>query len=409
MHVTGIIAEYNPFHNGHAYQLRRIREMHPDTIIAVAMSGSIVQRGTPAVLDKWRRAELAIAGGCDLVCELPFLFACRSAQDFARGGVRLLAALGIDTLAFGAESDDLAALSRIAAAIDAPETQERTGYFLRAGKSYAQALTAALQAAGLAKRNELHEANNILAVEYLRALRSTRIEPLLILRRGAGYHATKLQAMASATAIRQAMQEASPDWEALASALPQATYQALRSAFPQEIPSPDALLRALRLRLLTMDEAAQSRQYGLSAGEGLENRLQKAAAHAATTEDFLQGVVTSRYPRSRIRRLIPQLLLQTPRDLVAAADSQGPLYLRVLACSERGRLLLRRTRRTGTLPLITKLSAVLHSGDRLHFRKLTPLQQQLAFDTWATELRTLSLPSLTGADDFTRSPSFWKS
>ena len=255
--------------------------------------------------------------------ELPFLFACRSAQDFARGGVRLLAALGIDTLAFGAESDDLDALSRIAAAIDAPETQERTGYFLRAGKSYAQALTAALQAAGLAKGNELHEANNILAVEYLRALRSTRIEPLLILRRGAGYHATKLQAMASATAIRQAMQEASPDWEALASALPQATYQALRSAFPQEIPSPDALLQALRLRLLTMDEAAQSRQYGLSAGEGLENRLQKAAAHAATTEDFLQGVITSRYPRSRIRRLIPHLLLQTPRDLVAAADSQG--------------------------------------------------------------------------------------
>lgn len=408
MHVTGIIAEYNPFHHGHAYQLRRIREKRPDTIIAVAMSGSIVQRGTPAVLDKWQRAELAIAGGCDLVCELPFLFACRSAQDFARGGVRLLTALGIDALAFGAECDDLSHLRGLAAAIDAPETQECTGRLIREGKSYAQALTAALQSHGIARGPELHEANNILAIEYLRALRGTKIQPLLIPRRGAGYHATDLQELASATAIRKALRAKAPDWDALAAATPPQTLRALQQVFPQAIPEPDELFRALRLRLLTLGHDDLAAQYGLPAGEGIENRLQEAAKNARSTEDFLQGVVTSRYARSRVQRLIPHLLLKTPRTLVAAADESGPCYLRVLACSERGRLLLRRAKQEGALPLVTKVGPVLHSRDRLRLPELPLAKQMLAFDTLATGLRTLTLPDLAAPDDFTRSPYFQK-
>ncbi|WP_303105243.1 nucleotidyltransferase family protein [uncultured Mitsuokella sp.] len=408
MHVTGIIAEYNPFHNGHAYQLRRIREKRPDTIIAVAMSGSIVQRGTPAVLDKWQRAELAIAGGCDLVCELPFLFACRSAQDFARGGVRLLMSLGISALAFGAESDDLGHLHALAAAIDAPETQERTGRLIREGKSYAQALTAALQGLGFARGPELHEANNILAVEYLRALRGTAVPPFLIQRRGAGYHEADLQELASATAIRQALRTKTPDWTALAAAMPPGTLRVLQEAFPGAIPEPDALLRALKLRLLTLSRDDLMAQYGLPAGEGIENRLQEAAGRAKSTGDFLQGVVTSRYAKSRIQRLIPHLLLQTPRALVAAADEKGPCYLRVLACSARGRLLLRRVKCESPLPLITKVGPFLHSRDRLRLPELPLERQMLAFDTFATELRTLTLPELSAPDDFTRSPRFFK-
>ena len=108
MHVTGIIAEYNPFHCGHQYQIRRIREAIPESAIIAIMSGSFCQRGQAAMLDKWTRAELAVREGCDLVLELPFVFACRSAQDFARGGIRLLQRLSIvHTLAFGAETDCL--------------------------------------------------------------------------------------------------------------------------------------------------------------------------------------------------------------------------------------------------------------------------------------------------------------
>ncbi|MBQ1613948.1 MAG: nucleotidyltransferase family protein, partial [Selenomonas sp.] len=118
MQVTGIIAEYNPFHNGHLYQINKIRTQSDARIIAV-MSGSFTQRGEATLLDKWERARLAVLCGCDLVLELPFVFACRSAQDFARGGVTLLSRLGIvDTLAFGAEHDDITALTELAAELD---------------------------------------------------------------------------------------------------------------------------------------------------------------------------------------------------------------------------------------------------------------------------------------------------
>ena len=139
MHVIGIIAEYNPFHQGHAYQLRVIREairsrFHDEAAIVAVMSGSFTQRGEATVLDKWQRAALAVRGGCQLVLELPFLFACRSAQDFARGSVRLLQGLGcVETLSFGAECPELTPLMTAARAIDAPETQAKSMEALRAG------------------------------------------------------------------------------------------------------------------------------------------------------------------------------------------------------------------------------------------------------------------------------------
>lgn len=150
MHVVGIIAEYNPFHQGHAYQLRAIREsvrsrFDDDAAIIAVMSGSFTQRGEAAIFDKWQRADLAVRGGCQLVLELPFLFACRSAQDFARGGVRLLQGLGcVETLSFGAECPELTPLMTAARAIDAPETQAKLHEALRAGASYAKALTTIL-------------------------------------------------------------------------------------------------------------------------------------------------------------------------------------------------------------------------------------------------------------------------
>jgi len=186
MHVTGIIAEYNPFHNGHRYQLEQIRRVYPGSTIIAVMSGSFVQRGEAALLDKWQRAELAIAGGCDLVLELPFAFACRSAQDFARGGVQLLARLGvIDTLAFGAECSSLTTLTAIATAIDSPAVQTQLHERISAGASYAQALTELTASEARIDASLLHTPNNILAIEYLRALTEyPAIEPLLIPRAG---------------------------------------------------------------------------------------------------------------------------------------------------------------------------------------------------------------------------------
>lgn len=416
MHVVGVIAEYNPFHQGHAYQLRAIRQairerFHDDVAIVAVMSGSFTQRGEAAVLDKWRRADLAVRGGCQLVLELPFLFACRSAQDFARGGVRLLQGLGcVDTLAFGAESPDLAPLMEAARVIDAPETQAALHEALRAGASYAKALTAILQEASGLAANLLRQPNNILAIEYLRALRgyAPGIEPLLIARRGAGYHETSLGPLASASAIRGELAKAQPDFASLKDSLPEATYAAIRAAFPAEIASTERLFRPLLARLLTMQGRELEAIFGLQ--EGLANRLLAKIRQSQTLQELIAGMVTSRYPASRISRIVPHLLLGTGERAAREAAETGPLYARVLAFDEVGRELLHAIKERGTLPLITKISAALNSRERLE-GDLTPLQAMLVFDTRATELRALALPdhaplAALHQTDFITSPHF---
>ena len=415
MHVVGVIAEYNPFHQGHAYQLRAIRErFHDDVAIVAVMSGSFTQRGEAAVLDKWRRADLAVRGGCQLVLELPFLFACRSAQDFARGGVRLLQGLGcVDTLAFGAESPDLAPLMEAARAIDAQKTQAALHEALRAGASYAKALTAILQEESGLAANLLRQPNNILAIEYLRALRgyAQGIELLLIARRGAGYHETSLGPLASASAIRGELAKAQPDFASLRDSLPEATYAAIRAAFPAEIASTERLFRPLLARLLTMQGRELEAIFGLQ--EGLANRLLAKSRQSQTLQELIAGMVTSRYPASRISRIVPHLLLGTGERAAREAAETGPLYARVLAFDEVGRDLLHAIKERGTLPLITKVSAALNSRERLE-GDLTPLQAMLALDTRATELRALALPdhaplAALHQTDFITSPHFLRS
>lgn len=415
MHVVGVIAEYNPFHQGHAYQLRAIRErFHDDVAIVAVMSGSFTQRGEAAVLDKWRRADLAVRGGCQLVLELPFLFACRSAQDFARGGVRLLQGLGcVDTLAFGAESPDLAPLMEAARAIDAQKTQAALHEALRAGASYAKALTAILQEESGLAANLLRQPNNILAIEYLRALRgyAQGIELLLIARRGAGYHEASLGPLASASAIRGELAKAQPDFASLRDSLPEATYAAIRAAFPAEIASTERLFRPLLARLLTMQGRELEAIFGLQ--EGLANRLLAKSRQSRTLQELIAGMVTSRYPASRISRIVPHLLLGTGERAAREAAETGPLYARVLAFDEVGRELLHAVKERGTLPLITKVSAALNSRERLE-GDLTPLQAMLALDTRATELRALALPdhaplAALHQTDFITSPHFLRS
>ena len=415
MHVVGVIAEYNPFHQGHAYQLRAIRErFHDDVAIVAVMSGSFTQRGEAAVLDKWRRADLAVRGGCQLVLELPFLFACRSAQDFARGGVRLLQGLGcVDTLAFGAESPDLAPLMEAARAIDAPETQAALHEALRAGASYAKALTAILQEASGLAADLLRQPNNILAIEYLRALRgyAQGIEPLLIARRGAGYHEASLGPLASASAIRGELAKAQPDFASLRDSLPEAMYAAIRAAFPAEIASTERLFRPLLARLLTMKNSELEAIFGLQ--EGLANRLLAKSRQSQTLQKLIAGMVTSRYPASRISRIVPHLLLGTGERAAREAAETGPLYARVLAFDEVGRELLHTIKERSALPLITKVSAALNSRERLEC-DLSPLQAMLALDTRATELRALALPdhaplAALHQTDFITSPHFIRS
>ena len=408
MQVTGIIAEYNPFHNGHLYQIKKIREQADSHVIAV-MSGSFTQRGEAAIFDKWQRAQMAVSCGCDLVLELPFVFACRSAQDFAWGGVSLLTRLGIvDTLAFGAESADFTALTEIAGQLDDSTVQAKLHQGIGSGLSYAQALTKALGTATDAQ-TLLRQPNNILAVEYLRSLKlmDSPIKPLLIPRQGAGYHDHKLSGkISSATAIRRCLYEGT-DTASIAKAMPAAAYRSISGCSTKQLPVMNRLLLPLKVKLLTSQAADLQSCCGI--GEGLENRIIACAQKATDWQELIKAVTTKRYPSSRIARTLIYLLLGLNTAEMTAFTADGPLYARLLAASPRGRDLLRSIKDNSTIPLITKTSQYLTSQKRCQNpADLTKLEAMLRYDTLATQLRELTCPEAGGRNDFQQSPLFSK-
>ena len=413
--ATGIIAEYNPFHNGHLYQLREATRLTGQPVV-VAMSASFMQRGEPACLSKWLRARLAVENGAALVLELPTAFSLRSAQFFASGGVQLLAATGsVNTLSCGVESPELD-FGALAQRITSDAAQGRIRSLLSQGKSYAAACAAVLseaqQEAGVtamqASSNEgkafagLTKPNDILALEYAKSLQATDIKPLFIERRGDGYNDREISGtMSSATAIRQALNNSDDGWQ-------QAVPASVRQALLDNAPGYDAALlwQLLRykLRLMSVDAIADACQ----CSEGLENLLKDAAACPSFAE-ALQLCTSKRYTTSRIRRLFMQLLLDVPRW---RWEDNAPAYLRVLAFNDTGRQLLKQMKATASLPIITGLYR--NWPQRLQHLQLRQQQiysQQLLLELRATELWSLLQlnPSLNrSGNDFLISPAYVK-
>lgn len=366
--AVGIIAEYNPFHDGHAFQIAEIRKKIPAAEIIAVMSGSFTQRGTPAVLDKWTRAELAVKGGADLVLELPFTSAVRSAQDFAAGAVRLLSKLKIvDTLAFGAEISDLQKLQAAAAAFAEKSFQKKLRAEITTGVSYAAAVSKIL-----ASTLDLRLPNTILAVEYLRALPDT-ISPLLIPRG---------EVKSSATAIRAAFYENPVPWEKIS--VPPAVLAELKSA---ELVREDFLLRPIRAKLLTQTPEELRGIFGMA--EGIEFRLTESARRARTFGELVAGIVNRRFPISRVKRLLLYFLLDLTAEKFAALED----FARVLAFNERGRILLKKIRANSAIPIVTKITKPLPPA----------VKKNLAVDLQATDLREIlfDVPKPARLDFFT--------
>ena len=414
--TIGLIAEYNPFHNGHAYQLAKIRELCPDATIVVCMSGSFTQRGLAAVADKWTRAEWAVRGGANLVLELPYAFACRSAEHFATGGVQCLAGLGcVDALAFGAEAEHIEPLEKASACMDDDTLQAAVHERIQNGASYAVAMSGEVTKRTGVAPEVLRAPNNILGMEYLRAMRkfAPEMKAVLVQRVGADYHDTDIHgSFASASAIRAALESPAPSQRepeiALQHVMPEDCFATLMAALPDRLPRQDLLLRPLLSRLLLLDAASISSICGM--GEGLEHRLLSMAQEARSWEGLIGAMATRRYPRSRIARLLVHVLKGFTAEAAAAFDATGPRYLRVLAMNARGAKLLHQAKKAARLPIITKTSQFLKSQDLLRpCASLTPLQQMLLFDVRATELRELAVPERgrTGAD-FCTSPLYVK-
>ncbi len=359
--VVGIVAEYNPFHNGHLLQMATVRNRLPDALFVIVLSSSFTQRGLPGMADKWTRAQMALCNGADLVLELPFLFACNAAPEFGAGAVDILARSKIAThISFGMEEPGRDTSSILRILIQEPPSFKRSlRENLDKGLSYPKA-------AGKALENELpgceaflSAPNNSLALSYL--LRIARqgypLIPIPVQRAGGGYHALEPGELSSAAAIRSALQ-GSRDARWTERAMPSPTRRLLEDARERGrlCPGPEALwplLQALFLR-----SSSEEMQGFAGMDEGMENLFLRRYPSAASYDDFVGGCVCARYTRSRIQRQIVRLLAGVDRWSAAAVSRSGVPYIRVLGCNDRGRKLLRERAKNSELPVVTRLAAV---------------------------------------------------
>ena len=350
--VIGIVAEYNPFHNGHARLIEQTRaQLGAVCPVVCVMSGDFVQRGSPAVYSKFARAEAAVRCGADLVLELPLPWSLSSAEGFARGAVGLLGSLGVVThLSFGSECGELDPLQRVAEALLDPLLGEDLRAELQSGIPFAAARQQAVARRVGALAELLQAPNNILAVEYLKAIYDQRLElhPLTVLRTGAQHDRFAEGNIRSASELRMRIGAG----EDVSTFLPRAAEIFAREKTRGRGPVlPEALESALLSRLRMLPQTAYNALPG--ATEGLGNSLYRAAHEEPTLDGVLAAAKSKRYALARIRRMTMCAAL----GVTAGMDGGTPPYARVLAIGAQGRELLRAIDMRASVSVSTKPAA----------------------------------------------------
>ena len=407
MQVVGLVTEYNPFHNGHLYHLTQAKKAAGADYAISVMSGNFLQRGEPALVNKWARTEMALAAGVDLILEIPTAYATRSARDFALGSVKVLEATGVVTsLCFGSELGQLEPLVRLADLLtEEPEALKKLiRSYLAKGMILPRAQAEAIKEYYLQQgsnteaeywQKTVASPNNILGIEYLCALKkiNSQIKPLTIGRLHVGYHETKIdtqQAMASATGIRKLLAEKGLDNDQLTQVIPETTYHVLQ----RELTAgrgpvfPDSLIVPLLAKLRTTPPENLAALLDMT--EGIENRFVEAAKKAVSYQDLVTTIKCKRYTWARIQRLLCHILLDYTRQLGQTFDQTGgPAYIRVLGFTVKGRELLGLMRKKATLPLITRVAPRLREDHQTG----QALSSMLALDVRATDLYSLFYPN----------------
>jgi predicted nucleotidyltransferase len=396
MNIVAITAEYNPFHNGHRYMLHQVRrQLGPDTVLVILMSGSFVQRGEPALIDKWSRAYWAIQNGADCVIELPALYALSNAAAFASGAVRLAGALGCTHLACGVENGTAAEFQELARlALAAPEQKDK-----HRSVTSGQEMTAALEHAAAPELTRLlREPNALLATEYTKSIE--RFYPsmdFLPIHRQSCHNDTDITAaMPSASALRRTLAAGTPV-SAIAQAVPAGTACDLdgliaAGAYTDYDRYGDMILYANRL-------ADPEKLRSLPAfAEGLENRWSRVLSQAPTWPAALAGLKTRRYSYSRLCRMGAYTVLAIRQADMDNAYRTGPAYGRVLALNRQGAAFIRKSKER--FPIITKIRPALP-----HLPEAA--RNMLAYDLAATDIQYLCRHDETarlGRQDYYQSP-----
>lgn len=378
MKVNGIIAEYNPFHNGHQYQLATAKQVTGADYTIVAMSGNFMQRGTPALLDKFKRAEMALLSGADLVLELPTYYALSSAEDFAMGGVTLLDKLGVvNHLCFGSECGDISVLQKIAEILVA----EPEGYvellrgYLKEGLSFPTARSKALlgfDASFTEHKEVLSSPNNILGIEYCKALlrRGSNIEAWTVKRTGAGYHESTLvddklctayectpadNPVSSATAIRQAIQN-DVDLIHLQKHMPEEAFNVLKATLQESQPVFTNDFSFLLLYKL-LQEQNGGYEHFIDVSPELSDRIRNSLYDFKNFEAFCDSLKRKDMTHTRISRCLMHILLDMKTETMEKFRAMDYVpYARVLGFRKESTPMLSTIKENASVPLITKLA-----------------------------------------------------
>lgn len=401
MKITGVITEYNPFHKGHLYHLQKAKEdTNCDGIICI-MSGNFMQRGNPAIIDKWNRAKMAILNGVDLVIELPLIYALSSAETFAYGAVNILNSTGVvDYLYFGSEHGDISHLDEIANLL----INEDSNFKLILKEELSKGLPYHMARANSLKNilkhipceEILNNSNNILSIEYLKALKkiNSSIIPKTLKREGSNYNDTTLsKTYSSATSIRETLKN-SLELNLISETIPINSFKTIEELKKSgyNFVFEESMFNYIKYKLLTMGNKLENIQ---DVSEGIDNKILKEVINSNSFDDLISRVKSKRYTYTRINRILTSFFIGLENHDVKDLYNLQPSYIRPLAFNDKGRNILKEIKRNENIKIITKVGKNIEN-------------KTLEIDLLGTRAYSLLNSSINPIDDYLKSPIFIK-
>ena len=421
MKIVGLVVEYNPFHNGHLYHLNKSKEVTNATHSIAVMSGNFLQRGEPALFDKYTRAQIAVSNGVDLVVELPSLFACQSAEIFSHGAVTLLNSLNcIDSICFGSEEGDIKILYQIANILtnEPTEFKDKLKAYLDEGLLFAVARSKSLydyiSSNNLLDIPEeklntiLNSSNNILGIEYIKSLirLNSNIEPYTITRIKSEYNSEIISSnICSATAIRKVLKD-SFELSDISNVVPYHTLYAIENSIKKEFnPMFDEYYFDIIKQIIVRDINNLNSYFDVN--EGIENKIYKSVFTSNSLDSLQQDIKSKRYTLTRVKRILNNILLGiTKEDMNKVKSISYIPYVRVLAFNDKGREIIKQIKLNSDICIVNKFANIDFNSDTL-------FETLINYDIKASNMYNLiyyknNLDKLKGPMDYYLSPIYVK-
>ena len=332
MKSVGLICEYNPFHNGHLYHIKKVKELYPDYVVIAVINGDFTQRGDISLIDKWKKTEVSL-NYVDLVIELPFVFGTQAADIFTKGSADILNALKVDAFVFGSESADINKLKEIVRVQDSAEYNDKIKAYLDEGFNYPTSLSKALKDLGITLENN---PNDLLGIGYIRNLKNVEIKAI---KRTNDYHSHNLEKISSATSIREALKKGTDVKEYV----PIESYESF-----DDLHFWNDYFDLLKYKIISTDDLSIYQ----TVDEGIENKIKKNILKAKNIEELISLVKSKRYTYNKLKRMFLHILCSfTKEEAKRCMDIQ---YIRVLGFNDKGRQYLNSIKKECELPIITK-------------------------------------------------------